>query len=252
MPKTIIVTGASRGIGLAIATYICEEGHNVVVQARSKAPLEEFQAKYPKQVQILTGDMADFALAQKIADLTISSFGGIDGLVINHAVFPPSNRVEKTNPIDWKYHFDVNLISAVALCQVTIPEIRKAKGCIVMTSSGAAVKQTETWAAYGASKAALMHFGASVALEEPEICTVNVAPGVVDTAMQKELREVHSATMRKEDAARFIKLYESGDLLQPEVPGNVIARVVLKAPMELTGKFVRWNDPAMASFQEKA
>ena len=70
--------------------------------------------------------------------------------------------------------------------------------------------------------------------------TIAIAPGVVDTDMQKELRDIHASKMKEQDAMRFIKHHEEGTLLKPEQPGNVMARVVLAGPKELSGKYLRY------------
>lgn len=68
--------------------------------------------------------------------------------------------------------------------------------------------------------------------------------------MQKEIREVHQNTMDLTDAAKFKELHEEGQLLKPEQPGHVIAKLALEAPKELSGKFLSWNSPELAAFQE--
>ena len=80
--------------------------------------------------------------------------------------------------------------------------------------------------------------GRTIAAEEPDVTALSVAPGVVDTEMQRELREVHSASMDKKDAKRFHDLHKEGGLLKPEQPGHVMARLVLDPPKELTGEFL--------------
>ena len=113
----------------------------------------------------------------------------------------------------------------------------------MLTSSGAATSATSTWGAYGTSKAALNHLGRFLASEESDVTTIAIAPGVVDTDMQKELRDVHVSKMKEQDAARFIKYHEEGTLLKPEQPGNVMARVVLAGPKDLSGKYLRYYVP---------
>lgn len=108
-----------------------------------------------------------------------------------------------------------------------------------MTSSGASVRAPGTWGAYGAGKAAMNSFGSTLAAEEPDITTLCIAPGMVDTDMQKELRDVHLSSMKAEDAARFYDAHRGGTLLKPEQPGNVMARLVLDPPKELSGKYLR-------------
>ncbi|MCJ1392022.1 hypothetical protein MMC18_004889 [Xylographa bjoerkii] len=250
MPKTIIVTGASRGIGLAIARYLLRQGNNVVVLARSENLLEELRTQYPKQVRVLAGDMANFALAKEAVELTKNEFGKINGLIINHGSLSPVKRVVDSDPKDWKHNFDVNFFSAVAFAGAAIPELRKSKGCIIFTSSGAAAHSYSTWGAYGASKSALNHLGMTVGVEEPDITTLSIAPGVVDTEMQRELRDEHSSLMTEKDAARFHALHKEGGLLKPEQPGHVMARLVLDPPQNLSGQFLRWDSKDLAAFQD--
>lgn len=120
----------------------------------------------------------------------------------------------------------------------SMPALRKSKGCIILTSSGASVHAYSTWGAYGASKAALNSLCRTIAVEEPDVTALSVAPGVVDTDMQKEVRDVHSSLMDEKDAQKFLSLLKDGGLLKPEQPGNVMARLVLNPPKELSGEFL--------------
>lgn len=95
------------------------------------------------------------------------------------------------------------------------------------------------WGAYGASKAALNHLAMTLAVEEPNVTTLSIRPGVVDTQMQQELRDNYLSSMQEKDSAKFLALYKEGKLLKPEKPGNVIAKVVLTGPKDLSGKFLR-------------
>jgi NAD(P)-dependent dehydrogenase (short-subunit alcohol dehydrogenase family) len=103
-----------------------------------------------------------------------------------------------------------------------------------MTSSGAAVSAYSTWGSYGSSKAALNHLALTLTVEEPEITTVAIRPGVVDTEMQKEVRG-HAADMDDKDVQKFKSAHEEGKLLRPEKPGNVIAKLSLGAGRDLSG-----------------
>lgn len=79
----------------------------------------------------------------------------------------------------------------------------------------------------------------TLSAEEPNITCISVRPGVVDTQMQRELRDVHFSGMQEKDSARFFILHKEGGLLKPEQPGNVIAKLLLDGPRELSGKFLR-------------
>lgn len=109
-----------------------------------------------------------------------------------------------------------------------------------MVSSGAAVRGVESWGAYGASKAAMNHLAQTLQVEEPDITTIAVRPGRVDTEMQREIREEHSHAMTKEDLKTLVNAYKNGQLLRPDQPGNVIARLVVGASKDLSGKFMTW------------
>lgn len=102
------------GIGLAVARYLIDHSHNVVVLARGKEALDKLQSEYPKQVRVVAGDMADFALAQTAVEVTMKEFGQIDGLVINHGTLPPVTTVGNCDIEAWKQNFNVNFFSAVA------------------------------------------------------------------------------------------------------------------------------------------
>jgi hypothetical protein len=79
----------------------------------------------------------------------------------------------------------------------------------------------------------------TLAVEEPNVITISIRPGTVDTEMQRELREIHHTTMDKQDAEKFATLKSSGKLLRPEQPGIVIAKLVVEAEKELSGKFLK-------------
>lgn len=123
--------------------------------------------------------------------------------------------------------------------KAALPSLRKTKGCIILVSSGAAVSAYAAWGAYGASKAVLNHVATTLAVEEPDVTTVSIRPGTVDTEMQRELREKHHTSMDKKDAEKFAGLKSEGKLLEPEQPGNVLARLVVGAEKSLSGKFMK-------------
>ncbi len=123
--------------------------------------------------------------------------------------------------------------------KATLPALRKAKGCILFTSSGASISGYNSWGAYGASKAALNHLALTLSVEEPDVTSISIRPGVVDTQMQRDVREKHSETMQETDTAKFRTLHKQGKLLKPEQPGNVMAKLVLNGTNALSGKFLR-------------
>ncbi|KAI1307444.1 short-chain dehydrogenase [Xylaria venustula] len=239
MSKVFIVTGASRGLGLAIAQALLRESHKVFLVARSEGELQKLKTQH--------GD----SVAPKIVASTLKAFGKIDGLVINHSTLSPITKIADSDAEEWRRAFDTNVFSAVALVKESIPELRKSKGRVVFVSSGASSNAYAGWGAYGTSKAALDHLCAHLAVEEPSITAVTVSPGKVDTAMQKQIREEGHTGMSSEVHASFVAEHENGRLLNPDQPGTVIAKLAIGATRALGGKHYRWNAAELADFQSK-
>lgn len=248
--KVVIVTGASKGIGLAITQELLKNKHRVVLVSRGVGELAKVKERYPEQVEYLGVDLTEPDAASKVTGLALKAFGQIDGLVVNHGVLSPISRIETCSMDEFKKLYDVNVFSAVSIVQAAIAPLRQSKGCIVFTSSGAATKAYTAWGPYGMSKAALNAFAAHVAVEEPDITSISIAPGRVDTNMQKELREKGEGFMDPTVHGDFVDAYKKGDLLKPEQPGNVIARLVVDPNPSLSGKFLRWNAAELSAYQD--
>ncbi|KAK3705370.1 hypothetical protein LTR37_013343 [Vermiconidia calcicola] len=248
--KVIIVTGASRGVGWAISHFLLRQSHRVVIVARSEKPLRELESQYPNQVAVLAGDLSDFSLGSQAVELASHRWQRLDGVIVNHGVLDPVKKLADTSAEEWRAAYDVNLFSAVAMCKASLQPLRESQGRIVFVSSGAATNAYQTWGAYGSAKAAMNHLAMTIANEEKDITTVAIRPGTVDTEMQRDIREKHNQAMDPSDVKKFAELKTSGGLLKAELPGHVIAKLVLDAPKELSGKFLQWNAEELKGFQE--
>jgi len=254
------------GIGVAIATYLLgKESCNIVLVARNGDELQKLQNEYPDRVAYLTGDLADTNLCEKTIDLALTRWGRLDGLIVNHGRLDPVEKILDVNIDDWKTTFDVNVFSAVALVESipwhaqglvgshnaqvkhAIPALRESGGRIILTSSGAAVGVYQGWGAYGASKAVLNYLAQQLAVEEPRIVAVAIRPGTVNTDMQRDIRDVYGKKMDMSDAKKFNDLHETGKLLEPELPGHVIAKLAMRAPDSIRGRFLKYEPHASKS-----
>lgn len=248
--RVIILTGASRGVGLAVAHFLLRQSHKLVVVARSEQPLRELEKQYDGQVAVLAGDLADLSLGAKAVELAQSCWQKLDGLIINHGVLDPVKRLADCSPEEWRAAYNINLFSAVAVVKAAILPLRETHGRIILTSSGAASNAYPSWGAYGSAKAAMNHLAMTIANEEKDITAIAVRPGTVDTDMQRDIRDKHNSAMDASDTKKFAELKSSGTLLKPEQPGHVMAKLVLNAPKELSGKFLQWNGEELKAFQE--
>ena len=248
--KVIILTGASRGVGWAIAHYLLRQSHNLVVVARTEQPLRDLEKQYSGQVAVLTGDLSDLSLGSKAVDLAKSHWQRLDGLIINHGTLDPVKRLAESSAEEWRASYDINLFSAVAMAKAALQPLRESQGRIIFTSTGAVTNAYQGWGAYGSAKAAMNHLAMTIATEEKDITAIAVRPGTVDTEMQRDIREKHSNAMTASDAKKFAELKSTGSLLKPEQPGHVIAKLALDGPKELSGKFLQWDAEELKAFQE--
>lgn len=195
--KVAVVTGAARGIGLAIARRFLDDGYRVtlldidaVTLARTGADLDQ-----PDSVLAIECDVADPGQVQTAIDRTAGRYGRIDALVNNAgiAVFKP---ILETTFDEWARVLAVNLTGPFLCTQASVPIMLKhGGGAVVNIGSISGLRASTLRVAYGTSKAALMHLTKQQAAELGTIgIRVNaVAPGPVDTAMAKQ---VHTPAIR--------------------------------------------------------
>lgn len=242
---TILITGASRGLGAAAARMAAEMGANLAITARSETGLAAVAAAIRSQggaVLVAPGDVTDTAFPARLLAQISARYGRLDALINNAGMLEPVAKIAEADTAVLRQNIAVNLIGPMALTQAALPYLRQSRGRVINVSSGAAVKAMPGWAAYCASKAALNHFTRVLAVEEPEITAIAVRPGVVDTAMQRVIREEGRAGMPADVHARFIHFHEQGDLLPPEQPGRALAALALYAPPAWSGEFLNWDD----------
>ncbi len=247
----VLVTGASRGIGAAVAKRLRDLECRVSVAARDWRGDQTRRAIGPsaKNYLQLTGDVAHAADCRRMVADTLSRFGRLDALVNNAGILDPLARLADADPEAWQHNLTVNLTGPFYLAQGAIPHLRSTRGRIVNVSSGAAVKAIEGWSAYCVAKAGLTHLTRLLAAEEPDITTVALRPGVVDTAMQAKIRKEGAGAMAAAKAAYFHQLKADGRLLDPMVPAGKIAWLAIAAPPDLTGEFLDYDDPRIGNVQ---
>jgi NAD(P)-dependent dehydrogenase (short-subunit alcohol dehydrogenase family) len=185
-PRTALVTGASRGLGLALATALSGAGWRLVLDGRDADRLAAAVAGLPDPTQVtaLAGDVADPAHR---ADLAAAVPDGLDLLVNNASDLGPSPlpALADLPATAFERVLAVNTVAPLALVQLLLPALRRAGGRVLQISSDAAVEAYPGWGGYGASKAALDQLSAVLAVEEPDLRVYAVDPGDMATDMHQ-------------------------------------------------------------------
>ena len=184
-----IVTGASRGLGHALAQSLSADGWDLVIDARDAAALHAAAASFPANavIRAIPGDVADDAHRRELVAAAIE-LGGIDLVVNNASVLGPSPQPRLADyPIDVLTHvYAVNTLASLALVQLALPHLRAHYGTIINITSDAAVEPYEGWGGYGSSKAALEQMGNVLGAEEPLVHVYTFDPGDMRTQMHQE------------------------------------------------------------------
>lgn len=241
----VVITGASRGLGAAIARLLPRLGASVVLSARSEADLAAIAREIRSdggRAEVVVGDIRQPELCEQLVRAALDRFGRLDAVINNAATLEPVAPVAEADPDSWARALAVNVIAPVLLSRAALPALRVRQGCILNVSSGAAIRPKTAWAAYNASKAALNQVTATLAREEPEITALAVDPGVMDTEMQAVIRAQGQGKMIDAEYRRFASLFERSELGSPEQPARSVAVLALHAPREWTGEFVTWNE----------
>ena len=189
--QAALITGGSRGLGLALASSLVEDGWSVVIDGRDPAVLEDAARSLRARssggsVVAIAGDIAD---PQHRADLfdPIAAFGRLDLLVNNASVLGPSPQPTLADyPLDvFEQVLAVNLIAPLAMVQTALPLLRAHGGTVIDITSDAAVEGYAGWGGYGSSKAALEQLSNVLAAEEPQVRVYWFDPGDMRTTMHQ-------------------------------------------------------------------
>jgi NAD(P)-dependent dehydrogenase (short-subunit alcohol dehydrogenase family) len=185
---TAIITGASRGLGLALARALAAKHWNLVINARGANNLEsaKIELEQNTQVRAIAGDVADHTHLQKLVDAA-KEFGSLEALVNNASILGPSPqpKLEVYPPEILEQVYRVNVFAPLKLFQLALP-IMKPEARVLNITSDAGIEAYEGWGGYGSSKAALEQLSKVLVLEHPNLRVYSVDPGDMNTQMHQE------------------------------------------------------------------
>lgn len=225
--KNALITGASRGLGLALARQLAEQGWGLLIDARRKKALEQAGLELATRTKVIAiaGDVTAQSHRKKLLKAA-QELGGLDLIVNNASLLGPSPQPQLLEyPLDvLEDVYRANVIAPLALIQTLHPAL-KPDACIINITSDAGVEAYVGWGGYGSSKAALEHLSHILAEENPSLRVYWVDPGDMRTQMQQEAfpgEDINDRPLPEESVPGLIAL------IQGEAPsGRYRAREVI-------------------------
>jgi NAD(P)-dependent dehydrogenase (short-subunit alcohol dehydrogenase family) len=214
-----LLTGASQGLGREIAAAYLRAGASVVICARDAAALDHTRAELAPLAsdgQALVALPCDVSKPDQVASMVeqaIARVPQLDILVNNAGIYGPKGAVEDADWEAWVNAIEINLFGSVLLCRSIVPHLkRRGYGKVVQLSGGGATSPMPRVSAYAASKAAVVRFAETLALElAPHKVDVNcLAPGALNTRMLDEMLEAGPEVVGQDQYSRLLKQKESG------------------------------------------
>lgn len=185
--RIALVTGASRGLGLATARALYDRGWSVIVDARSHTELSEAARVIGDEAVAIEGDVTEPEHRERLIRGAIEA-GGLDLLINNASLLGPSPQPYLDSyPLDVLRHvYETNVMAPLALIQSALPLLRQRRGIVINVTSDAAHETYPGWGGYGSSKAALDQMTNILGAEEPDLSVYRFDPGDMNTRMHQQ------------------------------------------------------------------
>ncbi|MEC3860878.1 SDR family oxidoreductase [Mesobacterium sp. TK19101] len=237
--KTVMITGASRGIGAAAAREFAAAGANVAMVARGADAIAELAGEIGTQAIAIPCDISRYWEMQKAVETCVTHFGGLDVLVNNAGVIEPIAHLSDADPDAWGQVIDINLKGVFHGMRAALPVMLKAGGGTILTiGSGAAHNPIEAWSHYCASKAGALMLTRMVHKENGDqgIRAISLSPGTVATQMQREI---------KASGVNPVSQLDWSDHVPPEWPARTLVWMCGPGGDDFLGDEVSLRDEAI-------
>jgi NAD(P)-dependent dehydrogenase (short-subunit alcohol dehydrogenase family) len=235
--RTVIVTGASMGIGRALAAGLADAGASLVLNARHEGPLRQAAEACGRsgiEVRTVAGSAGSGETVARIRE-EAQRTGSLCGFIHAAGLLHPGPTLWELSEEQFREVLEANVLGAFQLIRVIVPILREqGMGLAVFFGSGASERSVPGIGAYCAAKAAEERLALQVARESPEITTFIYRPGVVETRMQQSARESSGGGSR-ELRAIFHAFRDRGELLTPEESARALINILLEDPRRFHG-----------------
>lgn len=242
--KTLIVTGASSGIGRDLALLLAKEGASLVLNARNAGPHSHLEetchgcSEHGGRAVCVSGSVGDEAVVEELVD-EAQKLGDFGGFIHAAGVLHPGPTLWELAPRDFDEVWEASVRGAYLLVRLAVPLLlEKGGGLAVFFGSGAAQISQPGIAAYCVAKAAEEHLMRQLAAEAPAICTFVYRPGIVDTQMQTQARQSSGGAADKLKEV-FVPWKEQGELITPHQSARALLRALLDNPWLHQGSVLR-------------
>ena len=215
--RVALITGASQGLGRALAERLADDGWTLVVDARRAERLDAAVAELSARTRVVAraGDVADAGHRDDLVE-AVRREGRLD-LVVNNASTLGASPLPALATIEadmLRRIYDVNVVAPIVLVQPLLDLLERSAGTIVNVTSDAGVEAYEGWGGYGSSKAALEHASAVLALERPAVRVLVVDPGDMRTEMHQDAfpgEDISDRPLPSEVVPALVALVESDE-----------------------------------------
>jgi NAD(P)-dependent dehydrogenase (short-subunit alcohol dehydrogenase family) len=243
--RRAIVTGANRGLGLDIARHYLAEGADVALGARDATLLREevrrLQSKYPaRRIFFEALDVTSEVGCVEFVAKASEALGDIDVLVNNAGIYGPMGPIEQVDWRQWVDAVSVNLLGSVLMTRAVVPRMKaRRSGTIIQVSGGGATNPMPNITSYAASKAAVVRFAESIALELSDfgIDVNSIAPGALNTRLLTEVLAAGPDKVGREFYDRSLKQRETGGV-PLEKGAELAVFLASRASRGITGKLI--------------
>ncbi|WP_338549078.1 SDR family oxidoreductase [Roseovarius phycicola] len=237
--KTVLVTGASRGIGASTARHFAKAGANVVLTARSEDAIAELASDLGNKALAVPCDVSRYEDLFRAVDAACDTFGGLDVLIGNAGVIEPISHLQSANPEDWGKVIDINLKGVFYGMRAAMPVMTESGGGTIITiSSGAASSALEGWSHYCTSKAgaAMLTRCADKERRASGLRVMGLSPGTVATEMQHEI---------KASGINPVSQLDWSDHIPPDWPARALMWMCTEDADEFIGEEISLRDESI-------